>query len=45
MALLGATGVVGQRFVELLADHPWFALKEVAASPRSRGRAYGDAVE
>jgi len=33
--ILGATGAVGQRLVELLADHPWFELAEVAASERS----------
>lgn len=37
--------MVGQRFVQLLADHPWFHLREVAASPRSVGRRYEDAVE
>jgi aspartate-semialdehyde dehydrogenase len=41
--VLGATGIVGQRFVQRLADHPWFALAAVAASSRSRGRAYRDA--
>ena len=42
--VLGATGIVGQRLVNLLADHPWFELKEVAASERSSGRTYSEAV-
>lgn len=42
MAVLGATGAVGQTFIRLLADHPWFELSEVAASERSVGRLYGD---
>lgn len=44
VALLGATGSVGQRFVERLAGHPWFELVAVAASPASAGRRYGDVV-
>jgi len=44
VAVLGATGMVGQRFVSLLEAHPWFRLAEVAASPRSAGRRYADAV-
>jgi aspartate-semialdehyde dehydrogenase len=40
VAVLGATGAVGQAFVRQLADHPWFALTEVAASERSAGRPY-----
>lgn len=44
VALLGATGSVGQRFVQLLAGHPWFRLTRVAASPRSVGRPYAEAV-
>lgn len=44
VAVLGATGSVGQRFVELLADHPWFRLAELGASERSAGRRYGEAV-
>lgn len=43
-AVLGATGTVGQRFVTLLANHPWFELVAVAASPASAGKRYGDAV-
>lgn len=44
VAVLGATGMVGQRFAELLADHPVFRLAEVGASDRSAGKAYGDAA-
>ena len=44
IAILGATGSVGQRMVSLLADHPWFKVVEVVASHRSAGRKYGDAV-
>ena len=42
--VLGATGMVGQRLVNLLAEHPWFELTEVAASERSSGRTYSEAV-
>src|SRR5271170_3205425 len=42
--VLGATGIVGQRLVKLLSDHPWFQLTEVAASERSSGKTYADAV-
>jgi len=42
--VLGATGIVGQRLVNLLAVHPWFELSEVAASERSSGRTYAEAV-
>ncbi len=45
VAVLGATGMVGQRFVELLSKHPWFNVKSVAASPRSAGKTYEEAVE
>src|ERR671916_1990909 len=44
VAVLGATGAVGQAFVRLLADHPWFELAEVAASERSAGRRYAEAA-
>jgi aspartate-semialdehyde dehydrogenase len=44
VAVLGATGSVGQRFVQLLEDHPWFRLHEVVASERSAGKTYGDAA-
>jgi aspartate-semialdehyde dehydrogenase len=42
-AVLGATGMVGQYFVKLLADHPWFRLDSLVASERSSGKRYGDA--
>jgi aspartate-semialdehyde dehydrogenase len=42
--ILGATGLVGQRLVHLLANHPWFELTEVAASERSSGKSYAEAV-
>ena len=44
VAVLGATGAVGQAFVRLLANHPWFALVEVAASERSAGKSYAEAT-
>ena len=44
VGIIGATGMVGQRFVLLLAEHPWFNVKVVAASPRSAGKSYFDAV-
>jgi aspartate-semialdehyde dehydrogenase len=44
VAVLGATGAVGQAFVRILANHPWFELAEVAASERSAGRAYAEAA-
>jgi aspartate-semialdehyde dehydrogenase len=44
VAVLGATGAVGQAFIRLLADHPWFELTEVAASERSAGRPYAEAA-
>ncbi len=44
VAVLGATGLVGQRFVRLLADHPWFEIGALTASARSAGRIYGAAV-
>jgi len=43
--VLGATGIVGQRLVQLLAEHPWFELTEVAASERSSGKKYCEAVK
>jgi aspartate-semialdehyde dehydrogenase len=42
VAVLGATGAVGQMFVRMLADHPWFELTELAASERSAGKKYGE---
>jgi aspartate-semialdehyde dehydrogenase len=44
VAVLGATGAVGQRFIQLLADHPWFEIVAVAASERSAGRPYAEAA-
>ncbi len=44
VAILGATGAVGQRFIQLLEDHPWFQVAEVIGSSRSAGRRYGDAA-
>jgi aspartate-semialdehyde dehydrogenase len=44
VGVLGATGAVGQRFVEQLADHPWFNLSTLAASERSAGKPYGHVV-
>src|ERR1041385_9056163 len=44
VGVLGATGAVGQKFVTLLEDHPWFELVELAASDRSAGRTYGEAT-
>jgi aspartate-semialdehyde dehydrogenase len=43
VGVLGATGAVGQRFVQLLAAHPWFQVAEVAASDRSAGKPYAEA--
>ncbi len=45
VGILGATGMVGQRFVSLLANHPWFDVVVLAASPRSAGMLYRRAVE
>ena len=44
VGVIGATGYVGQRFVTLLENHPWFDLVAVCASPRSAGKRYEDAV-
>ena len=44
VGILGATGAVGQKFIELLAAHPWFEVAELVASERSAGRRYRDAV-
>ena len=44
VGIIGATGMVGQRFSLLLANHPWFNVKVLAASPRSAGKRYEDAV-
>ena len=44
IGIIGATGMVGQRFITLLADHPWFKIKVLAASGRSAGKPYREAV-
>jgi aspartate-semialdehyde dehydrogenase len=44
VSILGATGTVGQKFVRLLADHPWFEISAVAASEQSVGQRYGEVV-
>ncbi|MBR4172976.1 MAG: aspartate-semialdehyde dehydrogenase [Clostridia bacterium] len=44
VGIIGATGMVGQRFIELLTDHPWFKIKVLAASGRSAGKTYREAV-
>ena len=44
VGILGATGMVGQRFISLLENHPWFEVTAVAASPRSAGKTYEEAV-
>ena len=43
--IIGATGMVGQRFVSLLAEHPWFEVTTLAASARSKGKTYEEAVD
>ena len=44
VGVIGGTGMVGQRFVTLIANHPWFELKVIAASKRSAGKTYEEAV-
>ena len=44
VGILGGTGMVGQRFISLLENHPWFEVVAIAASPRSAGKTYEDAV-
>ena len=44
VGVIGGTGMVGQRFITLLAGHPWFELCVIAASARSAGKAYEEAV-
>ena len=44
VGIVGATGMVGQRFISLLKDHPWFEVNCVAASARSAGKTYREAV-
>jgi aspartate-semialdehyde dehydrogenase len=45
VGILGATGMVGQRFIQLLENHPWFEIAWLAASERSAEKSYGDAVK
>jgi len=45
VGVLGATGMVGQRFIQLLEGHPWFEVAEVAASERSAGRPYAEVMQ
>ena len=44
VGILGATGMVGQRFISLLENHPWFEVTTIAASPRSAGKTYEEAI-
>ena len=44
VGILGGTGMVGQRFISLLENHPWFEVTTIAASPRSAGKTYEEAV-
>ncbi len=44
VGILGGTGMVGQRFISLLEHHPWFEVTTIAASPRSAGKTYEEAV-
>ena len=44
VGILGGTGMVGQRFISLLENHPWFEVTTIAASPRSAGKTYEDAI-
>ena len=44
VGILGGTGMVGQRFISLLENHPWFQVTTIAASPRSAGKTYKEAV-
>jgi aspartate-semialdehyde dehydrogenase len=44
IGILGATGVIGQRFIQLLEAHPWFEITWLAASDKSSGKTYGDAT-
>ena len=45
VGVLGGTGMVGQRFISILGNHPWFEVAVIAASPRSAGKTYAEAVE
>ena len=45
VGILGGTGMVGQRFIQILENHPWFEVARIAASPRSAGKTYEEAVD
>ena len=45
VGVLGATGMVGQRFIQILHNHPWFDVKVIAASPNSKGKTYAEAMQ
>jgi len=45
VGILGATGMVGQQYIHLLENHPWFRVAYVAASPQSAGKKYKDALK
>src|ERR1700733_12919246 len=45
VGILGATGMVGQRFIQLLSNHPWFEIAWLAASDRSAGKTYAEACK
>jgi len=45
IGILGATGMVGQRYIQLLENHPWFEVAWIAASDRSSGKSYGEAAK
>ena len=45
VGIIGATGMVGQRFALLLENHPWFEVTALAASARSAGKTYGECVD
>ena len=45
VGVLGATGMVGQRFIEALEEHPWFKVEVLAASERSKGKKYREVAK
>ena len=45
IGILGATGIVGQNYIKLLQNHPWFQIIDVAASPKSANKTYKEAVK
>ncbi len=45
VGILGATGIVGQNYINLLQNHPWFQIVDIAASPRSANKSYKEAVK